>query len=65
MLGAKLTNSLKNGLFMNYYYSNHELLENLNNRWKSRIHKITCAQCTEIINLNYLIGVGIPSDLNE
>ena len=53
-----------NGLRMRcgHYICRSDILENALHQIRSRSHKITCAECTEIIDLDYLIKVGFPSD---
>ena len=45
-----------------HYICQSDVLENARQQINSRIPKITCAQCTETIDLGYLIKIGIPSD---
>ena len=45
-----------------HYICQTDVLENARHQIKSRSHKITCAQCTEIIDLDHLMKVDVLSD---
>ena len=44
-----------------HYICESDVLKNARYQIKSRSHKITCAQCTKVIDLNQLIKDGIVS----
>ena len=45
-----------------HYICESDVLKNARYQIKSRSHKITCAQCTKVIDLNQLIKDGVLSD---